>query len=339
MTNWAKYSFVGVFIAATIAGSQFLKPRYSETPAQFPLAHSYDQAASLSATGDAPFIASRADSQFALCGPYDPPVSTAFEEQLATFSTFASEPPVSLSSAIPARDLPGIVKLEPERDVSETETITGHCSATRIAENWFLTAAHCIAEGHDRLVLKAGSEQLSSFSTQRVEADFAVCHGSFRGTETNFAHDIALIHVNDDSLSQLADVPIVSWGATRETFSRSKFKSARVGGWGLIEYGGDLADFLQKEELDVASIDDDRISLSSRYGSGPCIGDSGGPLMVEEDGQPVMMGVLSTLGANRDGRICSGNYLARYINLASHRDWIEATMSVCTVDSRLCRRF
>ena len=336
MKNKAYFSLLGLLLIAASGGGSVGKPSTDTVPAQYSFATGLDQAASLSPTNGEMAMSSSAGG-FAQCGPFDPPESVEAPSELRAMIQASSTPAYRPAHA-DARDLPGIVKLEPETDVGDDEVVTGHCSATRIADNWFVTAAHCISEGYDRIVLKVGSEQLSSQKTQRVEADFAVCHARFKGERNDYSHDLALIHVDAAEMNKLAEVPVVAWGQTHKQFSQQAFASARVGGWGLIEYGGDLADYLQKEELDVREIRDDTIRLASRAGRGPCIGDSGGPLMVDDDGNPVMMGVLSTLGANREGRICAGEYLASYINLATHREWMLSTMATCELNSALCRR-
>lgn len=328
---------LSIALTGMIAGLPPLAKTSQTIPAQLPLAMSYDQTASFAASRDGRFFIGSRNNHVSQCGPEQPPHNPFLSANMP--SLIASSSLQTEVTSLPAASLPGIVKLETEEDLKDAEVTTGHCSATRIGRNWFVTAAHCISKGYDRLVMKAGSEQLSSLETQRIEADYAVCHGDFRGTSTGFANDLALIHVNEAALPALADVPVVAWGETSTPFSSDTYSSARVGGWGLIEFGGELSDFLVKEELDVTEIRHDRIRLASRFGGGPCIGDSGGPLMIDDEGRPVVMGVLSTLGANPEGRICSGDYLANYTNLSAHRDWIFATISDCEIDSARCRRF
>lgn len=309
------------------------------TPAKHAISTKADTAATLATRDDASLPSDDVSDTFSICGPNSsPPEDVASSQIKDLIKTGYIDSMFQLATAS-ARDLPGIVKLEPERDLNATDVITGHCSATRIEPNWFITAAHCVAEDYDRIILKVGSEQLSSHDIRRVEADYAVCHGSFRGNITDYANDLALVHVSDDKLPELRDVPVISWGATSMPFQKSSFDVARVGGWGLMSSGGELADFLQKEELTIRDIRPDTIRLMSRMGRGPCIGDSGGPLMVEDNGHPVMMGVLSTLGVSRNGTICSGDYLASYINLETQKDWIMTTMATCEVNAALCRRF
>lgn len=250
---------------------------------------------------------------------------------LAEVSDFLANKPLIAS------DLPGIVKLEPETDLSQTEIAKGHCSATRIARNWFVTAAHCVSNGYDRIVLKVGDENLGSEIIRTVPVDYAVCHAGFQGELDRFDNDLSLLRISEDNLDALKDIPVITWGATSQPFAVTRFQSARVGGWGLKSYGGELNNHLQKMELDILNIEKKTIRLASRAGRGPCVGDSGGPLMVEDDGKPVLMGVLSTISSNRFGEMCAGNYVSNYTNLSAFRGWAFNTMAICDAQIGQCR--
>ena len=203
MKNKAYFSLLGLLLIAASGGGSVGKPSTDTVPAQYSFATGLDQAASLSPTNGEMAMSSSAGG-FAQCGPFDPPESVEAPSELRAMIQASSTPAYRPAHA-DARDLPGIVKLEPETDVGDDEVVTGHCSATRIADNWFVTAAHCISEGYDRIVLKVGSEQLSSQKTQRVEADFAVCHARFKGERNDYSHDLALIHVDAAEMNKLAE--------------------------------------------------------------------------------------------------------------------------------------
>ena len=288
-------------------------------------------------------VAQQTASAFTPCGPSKAPTAHLKAMGLQEVTHFISqrrqaEPPTP-SVTRSARDLPGIVKLEPEHDEAELSVSKGHCSASRIADNWLVTAAHCVAEDYDRIFLKVGSDTLSSPDIRKVPVDLAICHGDYTAHSSGYRNDVALLHVSDDELLTLDSVPVISWGQTTQPFTTSTFLTARVGGWGLINVeAGELADHLQKMELDVFDIKPGLIRLSSRPGRGPCIGDSGGPLIVEDAGRPVLMGVLSTLSANPQGRICEGAYNASYTNLEGYRSWIETSITACEQNSILCQR-
>lgn len=274
------------------------------------------------------------------CGPLTTgTTATVAEVASATEveTTSRVRPQMIAGTSAALADLPGIAKLEPERDLSPSSVSKGHCSATRIAEDWFITAAHCVDEDYDRLTIRVGHEVLSSPITARTSADYAVCHSAYGGREGGYANDIALLRVPGDTLPEIGTPPIVRFGELSASFSPVNFPEARIGGWGTTSFGGDLSDYLQKADLDVDGIGAAVISLNSRDGKGPCVGDSGGPLFVQEGEDYVLMGVLSTVAARPGGQVCQGDYVATYTNLSGYSDWIENVIATCEDDAGKCQ--
>ncbi len=235
-------------------------------------------------------------------------------------------------------DLPGIVKLEPETDIGRGRVSKGHCSATRIAPHWFVTAAHCVKGDYDRLILRAGGARLSAPETRDVLVDFAVCHSGYGFLENRYANDIALMRISEKTVMEVTDIPQAVWGRVTDVFGPDTYPEATVGGWGLTQYGGDLSDDLQKTTLYISRVGPAQISLASSAGRGPCIGDSGGPLFVR-DGENglVLMGVLSTVAENRTGGLCAGEYQSVYTNLVGFSDWLTDVMATCDATPGICR--
>ena len=114
-----------------------------------------------------------------------------------------------------------------------------------------------------------------------------------------------------------------------------------MAGWGITSFtGGELSNTLLSAELNVVSSGPAAVTVASRETAGPCIGDSGGPLMIDEaDGAPKVIGVLSVVEQNRQtGAFCEGDYNARYTNLQGYLDWIDSVIGVCTTRPELCAR-
>ena len=80
--------------------------------------------------------------------------------------------------------------------------------------------------------------------------------------------------------------------------------------------------------------------MASLDNAGPCIGDSGGPLLIDEDdGLPRVVGVLSVVEQNRTtGKFCEGSYNARYTNLQGYISWVQDVIGVCETSPELCAR-
>lgn len=248
--------------------------------------------------------------------------------------------PVGAAIALSAlrADFPGIAKLEPRKIISENAYSSGHCGATRISNNWFVTAAHCLDENYDVTVLKIGHEKLDGPVVREIEADWSACHAAYAGQEGGLANDIAMVHVSDDTAANLADIPIAPLLSDQEVMSPLTTPTARMAGWGLTEPGGSLSTTLLGTQVDVKSIGPAVIKVSSVNGSGPCVGDSGGPLFVAgEQGQPVLWGVLSGVEKSSDVA-CSGDYVARYTNLQGYTNWINDVMAACAANPNLCTK-
>ncbi|MEM9054245.1 MAG: trypsin-like serine protease [Pseudomonadota bacterium] len=235
-------------------------------------------------------------------------------------------------------DFPGLVKMEPREFLPSGGIASGHCGATRIAENWFITAAHCLDEDYDEVSLVVGSETLSSPLAKRVNASSSVCHAAYGGAGNSYVNDIALVRVDDTVLPELARLPIAKFGATTNTLVPFNYAEANMAGWGLTAFRGSLSDTLLSATLIMTGTGPAAIGVASKEGSGPCVGDSGGPLYVTEpDGTQTVVGVLSVVEQNLDTRqFCEGDYGARYTNLQGYGDWIEGVIATCENGLGLC---
>jgi len=246
--------------------------------------------------------------------------------------------PVGSALALTAlrADYPGIVKLEPKKQLSETSASSGHCGATRIASNWFVTAAHCLDEEYDRTILKVGHEKLDGPVVEEITAGWSACHAAYSGQQGGLDNDIALVHVSEDQLSKLNTVPIANIVSNDQSLSPLTHPTGKMAGWGLTAPGGSLSNTLLGTNVEVKSIGPALIKVNSIDGKGPCIGDSGGPLFLSGDfGNPVLLGVLSGV-EKASGQACTGDYTARYTNLQGYTNWINSVINACTTNPTLC---
>lgn len=235
-------------------------------------------------------------------------------------------------------DFPGLVKMEPREILPGGAIASGHCGATRISEHWFITAAHCLDDDYDEVLLIAGAETLSSPFAKRVHAVGSICHAAYGGAGNNYVNDIALVRVADEALQELSAIPVARFGATQETLVPMNYRTAHMAGWGLTSFRGQLSPSLLSATLTVTGVGPAAIGVESLNGAGPCVGDSGGPLLVDDsDGQPTVIGVLSVVEQNLETQqFCEGDYGARYTNLQGFEPWIEAVMNACDTGNQLC---
>lgn len=236
-------------------------------------------------------------------------------------------------------NFPGIVKMEPRNTSLGGSVSSGHCSATRIADNWFVTAAHCVDEPYQEIKMISGSENIRSPMARIFMANQSICHGGYNGSANGYANDIALIRIASDQLETLGDVPIAAYGEPAKALVPINYETLDMAGWGLTSFGGQLSTQLLGATLTLESAGPAVINVVSRAGAGPCIGDSGGPLFATEvDGTRTVVGVLSVVEQNRTtGQFCSGEYKGRYTNLEGYKDWISSVIERCESDEEICQ--
>ena len=271
------------------------------------------------------------------------------EEASLTLAEIAGAKPASATATAQAVNatpittaaFPGIVKMEPKRTLASGGISSGHCGATRIAKNWFITASHCLDDTYDEIDLIATESSLTDPRAVRVKATASLCHAAYGGARGQYSNDVALIGISDEDADAFSAVPIARFGATDKPLGSVNYPQARMAGWGLTSFdNGELSNTLLTAELNMVSSGPAIVTVASRDTAGPCIGDSGGPLLIDEaDGASKVIGVLSVVEQNREtGEFCKGDYNARYTNLQGYTDWIESVIGVCASSPELCAR-
>lgn len=276
------------------------------------------------------------------CAPTSEEASLTLAELAnASLAASAVTPQAVNGIEITAADFPGIVKMEPKRTLASGGISSGHCGATRIAKNWFITASHCLDETYDEIDLIATQSSLKDPRAIRVQANASLCHAAYGGAQGQYANDVALVGISDADADRLSSVPIARFGATNNPLGAINYPTARMAGWGLTSFdNGELSNTLLSTQLAMVSSGPALVTVASKDDAGPCIGDSGGPLLIDEtDGASKVIGVLSVVEQNRlTGEFCKGDYNARYTNLAGYTGWIEDVIGVCTATPELCAR-
>ena len=175
----------------------------------------------------------------------------------------------------------------------------GNCSGTLITGKWVATADHCN--------LRKGAR----FCIGNDAGDPDTCYTAVRVVD-NRNVDLTLVELERDATEDFPDLKPIGL-VTADLGSDHIGKKIEAAGYGSQEDGGyGEREFAQEE---ITRIGSKEVTIYGDGDQGVCFGDSGGPLLIEEDGKTHIAGVLSW-GDNS----CLG--YDHYTRLDTMRDWI-----------------
>ena len=210
---------------------------------------------------------------------------------------------------------------------------SGFCGGTVLSPDWILTAGHCVVDRNDQL-LPAGAFQVITGTHLLMSADGTWSEVSEVRLHPDFFVDRFNAPNNDLALLKLA-TPVDEPPVTVAAASPPVGEPATVIGWGLTDPDTttDLSEVLREVDVPVVS----NAACNAEYGgiitdvmlcagvldgsADACIGDSGGPLLVEGSNGFTQVGIVSF------GQDCALSY-GVYTRLAEFDDWISGITGV-----------
>jgi Trypsin len=208
------------------------------------------------------------------------------------------------------------------------------CTATLIKEDWILTAAHCIKDGTKGLTFSTGPTATAGKRYQFAEA---ITHPRYYDNPIGSLYDIALIRLAEPVPGDVA-IPI---SYTVTSMDSLIGESVLYIGYGSTSGTTSILGLGKKRRVSLPIERIDPITYSHGFdGSGLCFGDSGGPGLVEIDGELQIIGVTSaSLGCQGDAcEPCSNG--SKHTRVDSFSDWIAAQVGddfvACEQNSERC---
>uniref|UniRef100_A0A0A1WV43 Serine protease gd n=1 Tax=Zeugodacus cucurbitae TaxID=28588 RepID=A0A0A1WV43_ZEUCU len=216
------------------------------------------------------------------------------------------------------------------------------CGGSLVSANTVITAGHCFklsSIAASQVVVYLGRHNLENYSeVGAVARDVRnlIIHPDYNGQQLPDA-DIAILHMQSPvGFSQFIR-PICLWSESPDS-SYVVGQTAFVAGWGADGRGNEVT--ATPKMVDTAIVSDNvclrssevfsklttprTICAGKRDGSGPCMGDSGGGLMLNRNGAWTLRGIVS-VGITNRGQ-CDLTQYVIYCDLAKHYSWVRSNI-------------
>ncbi|XP_016961128.1 brain-specific serine protease 4 isoform X1 [Drosophila biarmipes] len=215
-----------------------------------------------------------------------------------------------------------------------TRSLSFKCGGSLISASIVISAAHCVHRmSENNVVIGLGRYDLEDYAEEGAEMRNVrrlLWHPEY-STRSYSDADIALITIERPVTFSDIIAPICMWTVEASSTASS---SGFIAGWGRDE-SDSRTQYPRVVEAEIASptvcastwrgsmmVTDRSLCAGNRDGSGPCLGDSGGGLMVKQGDRWLLRGIVS-IGERGPSNKCQLNQYVLYCDLSKHIDWIN----------------
>ncbi len=235
---------------------------------------------------------------------------------------------VSSLLVLPAQALVGGAERDQGALGRSVVTIVGSrgnfCSGALIAPTLVLSAAHCVTPGASYKIVQYDADRQPQLIAVKRVAD----HPQFnaQGIKAHRASaDIALLQLNEP----LAGKTTLPLGRPLEPFEAGQ--SYTIAGIGVAARGDGKSGGTVRQAQLISTSHPGKLQIrlldpatnNERPGLGACTGDSGGPVLQQQNGRNIVIGVISWSTGAKSSNGCGG--LTGVTPLTLYRDWILQT--------------